>query len=83
MLDCYGLTKHNGVGMNKNKQSKKYPVQLSKADLTQLETFVKTGKHRSQEIIRARILLLSYAKHTDKQIMDKLGCSNWLVPAMR
>jgi len=55
--------------------SKKYPVVLSVGAVTELKHFVSTGTHKSQEIIRARILLLAHEGQTDAAIIRSVGCS--------
>ena len=50
-----------------------YHVHLTAQHRTRLEMYVKQGKKSARAITRARILLLSDAKHSDEQIMDALG----------
>lgn len=53
---------------------KKYTVDLSAEERTQLEAFVNAGEHPAQAITRARILLKADAGDTDQQIAEALGC---------
>jgi len=50
-----------------------YHVQLTAQERTQLEIYVKQGKKSARAITRARIVLLSDAKHSDDDIMETLG----------
>lgn len=52
---------------------KKYIVNLTNAEVNELETVVRTGKHAARKITRARILLQAHAGQTDCDIAENLG----------
>jgi len=68
-----------GVGMPK----KLYHVQLTEAERTQLEMYVKQGQRSARAITRARILLLADEDHSDEDITDTLGISRQTVYDVR
>ena len=51
---------------------RKYSVQLSEKDKTTLEQLVHRGTTSARVITRARVLLLSHGKRTDKEIYQSL-----------
>ena len=51
---------------------KKYIVKLTNAEVNELETVVRTGKHSARKITRARILLQANAGKTDLDIAENL-----------
>jgi len=53
---------------------KKYIVDLSEDDRTELEEFVSKGEHRAEDIIRARILLKADDGFTDAEICEHVRC---------
>lgn len=55
--------------------NKKYTVDLSDDERTELESFVSRGKRSAQAITRARILLRADEGVSDPEIADALGCS--------
>lgn len=46
--------------------AKKYIVDLSEAELSQLRSLTKTGKHKARSITRANILLMASKSYPDK-----------------
>jgi len=52
---------------------KKYIVNLTNAEVNELETVVRTGKHAARKITRARILLQVHSGKTDSAIAENLG----------
>ena len=54
---------------------KKYIVDLSDEERTELEEFVTKGTHRAEDITRARILLKADDGLTDAAICEHVGCS--------
>lgn len=52
---------------------KKYVVNLSDAEVAELETLLRTGKHSARMLTRARILLQANAGQTDQAIAQTLG----------
>lgn len=52
---------------------KKYLVNLTNAEVNELETVVRTGKHAARKVTRARILLQAHAGKTDLDIANHLG----------
>jgi transposase len=52
---------------------KKYLVNLTNAEVNELETVVRTGKHAARKVTRARILLQAHAGKTDLDIANNLG----------
>ena len=53
---------------------KKYTVDLSEEDRTELKEFVSKGEHRAEDITRARILLKADDGLTDAEICEHVGC---------
>src|SRR5438876_11651168 len=62
---------------------KRYPVVLAPEEVASLNRFVTTGHHKSQEIIRARILLLAHEGKTNVAIREAAGCSAWTALEVR
>lgn len=54
---------------------KKYIVDLSEEERSELEEFVTKGKHRAEAINRAKILLKADDGLTDAKICEHVGCS--------
>jgi len=54
---------------------KKYVVDLSEEDRSDLEKFVSTGEHRAEAFNRAKILLKADDGLTDSEICEHVGCS--------
>jgi transposase len=52
---------------------KKYIVNLRDAEVNELETLLRTGKHSALLLTRARILLQVHAGQTDQAIAQNLG----------
>jgi transposase len=52
---------------------KKYIVNLTNAEVNELETVVRTGKHSARKITRARILLQANVGKTDLDIAESLS----------
>lgn len=52
---------------------KKYLVNLSDAEVNELETLLRTGKHSARMLTRARILLQVQGGQTDQVIAQNLG----------
>jgi hypothetical protein len=48
--------------------AKKYIVDLNEAELSQLQSLTKTGKHKARSITRANILLMASEDYSDKAI---------------
>lgn len=63
--------------------AKRYVVDLSDAERTELESFVSSGTRSAQAITRARILLKADRDHTDPEISEALGCSISTVSRVR
>lgn len=53
---------------------KKHTVDLAEDDRAELESFVSSGVHRTQDVTRARILLKADEGATDEEICNALGC---------
>ncbi len=53
---------------------KKYVVDLSDEERGELKEFVRTGKHRAEDITRAKILLKADDGLTDAEICEHVGC---------
>lgn len=51
---------------------KKYVVNLTNAEINELETVLRTGKHAARKVTRARILLQAHAGKTDLDIAHNL-----------
>lgn len=51
---------------------KKYLVHLTNAEVNELETVLRTGKHAARKVTRARILLQAHAGKTDLEIANNL-----------
>jgi transposase len=62
---------------------KKYTVDLTEDQRDELENFISSGVHRTQEVTRARILLKVDEDWTDKDISEALDCGNATVKRMR
>lgn len=62
---------------------KKYTVDLTEDQQDELENFISSGVHRTQEVTRARILLKVDEDWTDKGISEALDCSVSTVKRMR
>jgi DNA-binding NarL/FixJ family response regulator len=52
--------------------AKKYIVDLSEDEVSQLQTLIKTGKHKARIITRVHILLMASEGKTDKTIAEAL-----------
>jgi transposase len=52
---------------------KRYIVDLSDAEVQELETLLRTGKHSARKLTRARILLQVHQGKTDREVADNLG----------
>lgn len=52
--------------------AKKYIVDLNEAELSQLQSLTKTGKHKARTITRANILLMASESYPDKAIASTL-----------
>lgn len=52
---------------------KRYIVDLTDAEVQELETLVRTGEHSSRKLTRARILLQVHQGKTDCEVADNLG----------
>jgi transposase len=52
---------------------KKYIVNLTNAEVNELTTVIRTGKHAARKVTRARILLQAHAGKTDLDIAENLG----------
>ena len=64
-------------------KQKLYPVVLSSGEVAALQRFITTGRHKSREIIRARILLLAYEDKSNAAIVRTVGCSAWTAREVR
>jgi len=62
---------------------KKYIVTLSDAERDDLEQLLRSGKHSSRKITRARILLKAAAGCSDQQIVEALGVGRVTVERVR
>ena len=70
--------------MKKKKSPKrKIVIRLSSVEVASLERVVRSGTAKARAITRARILLLSHAKKTDREITGALGCSHDMVNLVR
>ena len=58
-------------------------VHLNASDIAFLKRLVKSGTRKAREITRARILLMSHAKKTNREIMEALGCSPFMISSLR
>jgi transposase len=54
---------------------KKYIVDLSHAEVDQLETMLRSGKHSARKLTRARILLQVHQGKSDRTVARDLGVS--------
>jgi len=54
---------------------KQHVVDLSDEERRTLEWFISTGKHKAEDITRARILLKADDGLTDAEIYENVGCS--------
>jgi transposase len=52
---------------------KRYIVDLSEAEVQELQTLLRTGKHAARKLTRARILLQVHQGKTDREVADNLG----------
>lgn len=52
---------------------KRYIVDLTEAEVQKLETLLRTGKHSTRKLTRARILLQVHQGKTDREVADNLG----------
>lgn len=52
--------------------AKKYIVDLEEAELFQLQSLIKTGKHKARTITRANILLMASERYSDSAIASTL-----------
>ncbi|WP_088894813.1 IS630 family transposase [Leptolyngbya ohadii] len=52
---------------------KRYIVDLTDAEVQELETLLRTGKHSARKLTRARILLQVHQGKTDREVADNLG----------
>jgi transposase len=60
---------------HKHKHMKKYIVTLTAAEKKYLYQILSRGKHAARVITRARILLLTHDRATDRRISQLTGCS--------
>lgn len=52
--------------------AKKYIVDLSEEEVSQLQSIIKKGKHKARTITRANILLMASEDETDSAIADRV-----------
>jgi len=52
---------------------KRYVVDLSDAEVEELDTLLRTGKHSARKRTRARILLQVHQGKSDREVADNLG----------
>jgi len=62
---------------------KKYHVDLTNDERTELKCLLKSGKHNSRKLTRARILLLAAAGQTDAEIVVALSTARPTVERTR
>ncbi|MCW5967162.1 MAG: helix-turn-helix domain-containing protein [Blastocatellales bacterium] len=71
------------VGGKPAMPKKKYIVALSDTEREELEQLLRSGKHRTRKITRARILLKAAAGCRDEEIVEALGVGRVTVERVR
>ncbi len=74
---------HKKTKHSNKKDRTKINITLTSEDILFLNDIVKSGKKGAQSINRARILLLSHRKKTNREIVDALECSKTTISNIR